>query len=82
VKKIKTANYLKLSSDIKTYPPTKQLPDGDSGDLAKNIFENHDSRSEADIKKNWKKKKRKCNEENIYQLGIEVPVVTDNKVES
>jgi len=70
VKKIKTLNYIKLSTHLITHPPTK--PTGKDEGPIKSLFVDRDE-SKDDIKRKWKRGP-KYKKDIIYQTGVKVPV--------
>jgi len=75
MREIKTLNYIKLATDLNTHPPVKPT-DNDNGPVH-NLFID-DGESKIDVKKKWKKKK-KPQTGKVYQLGIEVPYINEDK---
>ncbi|KKM62410.1 hypothetical protein LCGC14_1521910 [marine sediment metagenome] len=74
MRKIKTLNYIKLSTHLNTHPPVKPT-DNDEGPV-QNLFVD-DNESKIDIKKKWKKKE-KPQTDRVYQLGIEIPHISQS----
>lgn len=71
MKIIQTSNYIKFSNrgtHLNTFP---NVPDKDNGP-SKTIFKD-DKETKDDIKKRWKKKKKKNPSDTVYQTGVVVP---------